>query len=300
MALAREELPGGGHALDDRGFDVAFLRPAHGARQRPQADGGRRTSASHACRVLIMTAHAHHRQRGRSRAAGRLRLSDEALRTRGAARQGRPRAVRAPVDAGPDVVEVRGRTRWDPPAPWGGSSTPSRRPRSRRPEAERAVVFSLEEAASCPWPAPAPRPSSIDDLASTAEAVIERKVPAAVADTDGRVMLGAPLFVGGRTAGRARCRDAVGGRQRTTSTCSRSSLAGRGGAQEYPGAGAPEKRRRLAALGRMAAPGGARAPGTHWAASALRQTTSRHRLGKAGDTEGSRRGRQDQPRGWTT
>ena len=67
--------------------------------------------------------------------------------------------------------------------------------------ADRAVVFLLEDGHLVPMASAGAAPGSIDDLASTAEAVIEGKNPAAVADAGGRVMLGAPLFVGGGAAG---------------------------------------------------------------------------------------------------
>ena len=68
-------------------------------------------------------------------------------------------------------------------------------------EAERAVVFLLEDGRLVPMASAGAAPGSIDGLARTAEAVIERKIPAAVADADGRVMLGAPLLVGGGAGG---------------------------------------------------------------------------------------------------
>jgi signal transduction histidine kinase len=69
-------------------------------------------------------------------------------------------------------------------------------------EAERAVVFLLEEGRLVPMASAGAGPGPIDDLARTAAEAIERKMPgAATADADGRVMLGAPLFVGGGAAG---------------------------------------------------------------------------------------------------
>jgi len=68
-------------------------------------------------------------------------------------------------------------------------------------EAERAVVFLLEDGRLVPMASAGAAPGSIDDLARTAQAVIERKIPTAATDPDGRVMLGAPLFVGGGAAG---------------------------------------------------------------------------------------------------
>jgi signal transduction histidine kinase len=68
-------------------------------------------------------------------------------------------------------------------------------------EAERAVVFLLEEGRLVPMASAGAAPGSLDDLATTARTVIERKIPAAVTDADGRVRLGTPLFVGGGAAG---------------------------------------------------------------------------------------------------
>jgi signal transduction histidine kinase len=68
-------------------------------------------------------------------------------------------------------------------------------------EAQRAVVFLLEEGRLVPMASAGAAPGPIDDLARMATTVIERKVPAAVTDADGRVRLGAPLFVGGGAAG---------------------------------------------------------------------------------------------------
>ena len=68
-------------------------------------------------------------------------------------------------------------------------------------EAERAVVFLLEEGRLVPMASAGSGPGPIDDLARTAKTVIERKVPMAESHADGRVRLGAPLFVGGGAAG---------------------------------------------------------------------------------------------------
>src|SRR6266511_823557 len=69
-------------------------------------------------------------------------------------------------------------------------------------EAERAVVFLLEDGRLVPMASAGAAPGPIDDLARTAADVIDRKIPAAaVADADGRVTLGAPLFVGSAAAG---------------------------------------------------------------------------------------------------
>src|SRR6266567_2906018 len=61
-------------------------------------------------------------------------------------------------------------------------------------EAERAVVFLLEEGRLVPMASAGAAPGPLDDLAATARTVIEGKIPAAVTDADGRVRLGAPLF----------------------------------------------------------------------------------------------------------
>jgi signal transduction histidine kinase len=68
-------------------------------------------------------------------------------------------------------------------------------------EAERAMVFLLEEGRLVPMGSAGSGVGLIDDLARTARAVITRKAPTAVTDADGRVRLGAPLFVGGGAAG---------------------------------------------------------------------------------------------------
>jgi signal transduction histidine kinase len=68
-------------------------------------------------------------------------------------------------------------------------------------EAERAVVFLLEEGRLVPMGSAGSAVGLIDDLARTARSVINRKAPTAVTDADGRVRLGAPLFVGGGAAG---------------------------------------------------------------------------------------------------
>jgi signal transduction histidine kinase len=69
-------------------------------------------------------------------------------------------------------------------------------------EAERAVVFLLEDGRLVPMASAGAAPGSMDDLARAAAEAMDRKIPvAAVPDADGRVMLGAPLFVGGSTAG---------------------------------------------------------------------------------------------------
>ena len=68
-------------------------------------------------------------------------------------------------------------------------------------EAERAVVFLLEEGRLVPMASAGAAPGPLDELAATAMTVIEGKVPSAVTDAGGRVRLGAPLFVGGGAAG---------------------------------------------------------------------------------------------------
>jgi signal transduction histidine kinase len=68
-------------------------------------------------------------------------------------------------------------------------------------EAERAMVFLLEEGRLVPMGSAGSGVGLIDDLARTARTVITRKAPTAVTDADGRVRLGAPLFVGGGAAG---------------------------------------------------------------------------------------------------
>ena len=68
-------------------------------------------------------------------------------------------------------------------------------------EAERAVVFLLEEGRLVPMGSAGSAVGLIDDLARTARTVINRKAPTVVTDPDGRVRLGAPLFVGGGAAG---------------------------------------------------------------------------------------------------
>ena len=68
-------------------------------------------------------------------------------------------------------------------------------------EAERAVVFLLEEGRLVPMASAGAAPGPLDELAATAMTVIEGKIPSAVTDAGGRVRLGAPLFVGGGAAG---------------------------------------------------------------------------------------------------
>ncbi len=68
-------------------------------------------------------------------------------------------------------------------------------------EAERAVVFLLEEGRLVPMGSAGSAVGLIDDLARTARTVINQKAPTVVTDPDGRVRLGAPLFVGGGAAG---------------------------------------------------------------------------------------------------
>lgn len=68
-------------------------------------------------------------------------------------------------------------------------------------EAERAVVFLLEKGRLVPMASAGAAPGSLDDLARTAQVVMEGKIPATVTDAGGRVRLGAPLFVGGGAAG---------------------------------------------------------------------------------------------------
>ena len=68
-------------------------------------------------------------------------------------------------------------------------------------EAERAVVFLREGGRLLPMSSAGAAPGSTDHLATTAMAVIERRIPTTVAEVDGRVTLGSPLFVGGGVAG---------------------------------------------------------------------------------------------------
>jgi signal transduction histidine kinase len=68
-------------------------------------------------------------------------------------------------------------------------------------EAEKAIVFLLEDGRLVPMASAGAAPGSIDDLAETAQAVLERKIATAVTGPDGLVTLGAPLFVGGEAAG---------------------------------------------------------------------------------------------------
>jgi len=152
-------------------------------------------------------------------------------------------------------------------------------------EAERAVVFLLEDGRLVPMASAGVASRSIDDLAGTAETVIERKIPAAVTDTDGRVMLGAPLFVGGGAAGalvvEARVEPTADDLDLLAIFSSQAAVALKNTRElERLRSGA------LAALGRMATQ----------VAHELRNPLGglklfaeflQHRLGKAGDTEGA-------------
>jgi len=152
-------------------------------------------------------------------------------------------------------------------------------------EAERAVVFLLEEGRLVPMASAGAAPGSIDDLASTAEAVIEQKIPAVVADADGRVMLGAPLFVGGGAAGALVVETRV---EPTADDLDLLAIFSSQAAVALKNTRELERLRSgaLAALGRMAAQ----------VAHELRNPLGglklfadylEHRLGKAGDTEGA-------------
>jgi signal transduction histidine kinase len=152
-------------------------------------------------------------------------------------------------------------------------------------EAERAVVFLLEEGRLVPMASAGAAPGSIDELARTAEAVIERKIPAALADADGRVMLGAPLFVGGGVAGALVVETRV---EPTADDLDLLAIFSSQAAVALKNTRELERLRSgaLAALGRMAAQVAheLRNPlgGLKLFAEYLEQ-----RLGKAGDTEGS-------------
>lgn len=152
-------------------------------------------------------------------------------------------------------------------------------------EGDRAVVFLLEDGRLVPMASAGAAPGSIDDLASAAEAVIERKNPAAVADADGRVMLGAPLFVGGAAAGALVVEMLV---EPTADDLDLLAIFSLQAAVALKNTREQERLRSgaLAALGRMAAQ----------AAHDLRNPLGglklfaeylEHRLGKAGDTEGA-------------
>jgi signal transduction histidine kinase len=152
-------------------------------------------------------------------------------------------------------------------------------------EAERAVVFLLEGGRLVPMASAGAAPGSIDHLAATAETVIDRKIPATVAEVDGRVTLGSPLFVGGGAAGalvvETRVEPSADDLDLLALFSSQAAVALRNTRElERLRSGA------LAALGRMAAQ----------VAHELRNPLSglklfaeylEHRLGKAGDGEGA-------------
>ena len=152
-------------------------------------------------------------------------------------------------------------------------------------EAERAVVFLLEDGRLVPMASAGAAPGSIDDLARTAESVIEQKIPAAVTDADGRVTLGAPLFVGGGAAGALVVETRV---EPTPDDLDLLAIFSSQAAVALKNTRELERLRSgaLAALGRMAAQ----------VAHELRNPLGglklfaeylEHRLGKAGDTEGA-------------
>ena len=152
-------------------------------------------------------------------------------------------------------------------------------------EAERAVVFLLEEGRLVPMASAGAAPGSIDDLARTAETVMERKIPVSVTDAGGRVMLGAPLFVGGGAAGALVVETRV---EPTADDLDLLAIFSSQAAVALKNTRELERLRSgaLAALGRMAAQ----------VAHELRNPLGglklfaeylEHRLGKAGDTEGA-------------
>jgi signal transduction histidine kinase len=152
-------------------------------------------------------------------------------------------------------------------------------------EAERAVVFLLEEGRLVPLASAGAAPGSIDDLARTAETVMEQKIPASVTDADGRVMLGSPLFVGGGAAGALVVETRV---EPTADDLDLLAIFSSQAAVALKNTRELERLRSgaLAALGRMAAQ----------VAHELRNPLGglklfaeylEHRLGKAGDTEGA-------------
>jgi len=153
-------------------------------------------------------------------------------------------------------------------------------------EAERAVVFLLEDGRLVPMASAGAAPGPIDDLARTAADVIDRKIPAAaVADADGRVTLGAPLFVGSAAAGALVVETRV---EPTADDLDVLALFSSQAAVALKNTRELERLRSgaLAALGRMAAQ----------VAHELRNPLGglklfaeylEHRLSKAGDTEGS-------------
>ena len=185
--------------LDDRGFDVALVD----LRMEP-VNGLKLMEAAHERQprlpVLIMTAH------------GTIDNAIEAVR-QGAfdylTKPFVPEELRRKVSRALSVRRwTRDRTLLKSVGEALGSSGTMERVLDtiaqatvEATEAETAVVFLLEEGRLVPMASAGAAPGSIDELARTAEVVIERKFPAAVAGAGGRTMLGAPLFVGGGAAG---------------------------------------------------------------------------------------------------
>lgn len=152
-------------------------------------------------------------------------------------------------------------------------------------EAERAVVFLLDDGRLVPMASAGAAPGSIDAIARTAQAVLERKIPVVMTDPDGRVMLGGPLFVGGGTAGALVVETRV---EPTADDLDLLALFSSQAAVALKNTREMERLRSgaLAALGRMAAQ----------VAHELRNPLGglklfaeylEHRLGKAGDAEGA-------------
>ena len=185
--------------LEDRGFDVALFD----LRMEP-TDGLRLMDAAHERQprlpVLIMTGH------------GTIDNAVDALR------QGAFDYLTKPFEP----EELRGKVgralsqrRWTRDRTLltavgealGSSGTIERildaiaRATVEATEAEGAVVFLLEGGRLVPMARAGAMAGSVDRLVPTAQAVIERKVPVAMADVDGRVTLGSPLFLGGGAAG---------------------------------------------------------------------------------------------------
>jgi signal transduction histidine kinase len=152
-------------------------------------------------------------------------------------------------------------------------------------EAQRAVVFLLEDSRLVPMASAGTAPGSIDHLTRTAQAVLQGKAPTVITDPDGRVMVGGPLFVGGGAAGalvvETRVEPSADDLDLLALFSSQAAVALKNTRElERLRSGA------LAALGRMAAQvahelrnplGGLKLFAEHL----------EHRLGKAGDAEGS-------------
>ena len=155
---------GGQHALRP-----GARRPAHGAHRRHRADGGGARSPAAPARADHDGAR-HHRDGGRRRAARRLRLPDQAVPARRAARQDRPGAGQPPLGARPGAPARRGPDAGVIGQSWPACSTRWPRARWRRPRPSAASCSSRSTGVWCRWPARARRRPSWPALEAAASA----------------------------------------------------------------------------------------------------------------------------------